>query len=245
LLGVVIVPAFADIITGRLEIKLMPAMKPYCHIIRFPQGWSYQRYDDVQRLFFQYGAEYEFRTEDQLGPIFLVRGYEESMGDRYYTANQYKVDLSNAKAPILPATLQAWEAASIVPLIRKSVFLPGATIQSDQTVQFNNRQFNRTGEIWAQPSENAVRLSLDQSWLVLQSMSGLRSYHAKLFFDVFSAGTGKKILTFEGSYSGSASNPGGNLGKTAWVTERYLIVPIGPHKERCLVCEFGTSVHRQ
>ena len=62
-------------------------------------------------------------------------------------------------------------------------------------------------------------------------------YKGKVFFDIFNADTGKKLLTIQGRYESSDTH--GVLSKTAWVTERYFIVPMGEHLERCLVCEFG------
>jgi hypothetical protein len=59
------------------------------------------------------------------------------------------------------------------------------------------------------------------------------------YFDVFSADTGKKITTIEGTYE--YGSPDDQMRQTAWVTERYFIIPLGEHRERCLVCEFGRS----
>jgi hypothetical protein len=59
--------------------------------------------------------------------------------------------------------------------------------------------------------------------------------------DVFDAGTGNRLVTIEGDHSGFAGpDSTGALGTTAWLTERYFIVPLGEHRERCLVCEFGS-----
>jgi hypothetical protein len=51
--------------------------------------------------------------------------------------------------------------------------------------------------------------------------------------------TGEKVLTFAGIYSGYSYDPDGCLARSAWLTERYFIVPLGDRKESCLVCEFG------
>jgi hypothetical protein len=70
-------------------------------------------------------------------------------------------------------------------------------------------------------------------------------YLYDVFFDVFNAATGEKVLTIQGAYSGPGDDPEACLGKTAWLAERYFIVPLGPHRERCLVCEFGGRKHEQ
>ncbi len=112
--------------------------------------------------------------------------------------------------------------------------------------EFNGFQFIKSGEVWVQPSGDATRLSPDQAWLVLQSRArkGERG-PTRMFLDVFNADTGGKVLKFEGTYSNTIGSsvysidPDDYLAQTAWLTERYFIVPLGEHKERCLVCEFG------
>jgi hypothetical protein len=65
----------------------------------------------------------------------------------------------------------------------------------------------------------------------------------KLFWDVFNADTGIRLLTIVGTYLDT--DPGDALYMTAWVTERYFIVALGRHRERCLVCVFGREVRSE
>jgi hypothetical protein len=67
--------------TGDLEIVLAPTMRQYCHVLRFPQGWTIQRFDEAgQRLSFDsYGGEYEFRVKGLLSTEFLVAGFPARM----------------------------------------------------------------------------------------------------------------------------------------------------------------------
>jgi hypothetical protein len=77
---------------------------------------------------------------------------------------------------------------------------------------------------------------------VLQSTSpGTKNGTAKVFFDLFNADTGQKLFTIEGKLSSvNGGQPDSDvLPKTAWVTERYFIVPLGKTIDRCLVCDFG------
>jgi hypothetical protein len=144
--------------------------------------------------------------------------------------------------------------AAIVPMYRKSPIRPGPELGPDEQAEFRGMHFSKTGGGWTY-SDDTARLSPDQAWLVLQSYTGtvadndeipdltslrslFRRYHGRVFCDVFNADTGRKLLTINGSYS--TGYPNAPLHKTAWVTERYFIVPLGEDCERCLVCEFGS-----
>jgi hypothetical protein len=134
----------------------------------------------------------------------------------------------------------------VVPLTRKSTFPSGSSLTGEQQAEFHGHQFIKTGNTWVLSNE-AARLSPDQAWLGLQSTSGgdRQRGPTKVFLDVFSTDTGKNILTLEGVYSNGIGtsvysiDPDGYLTKTAWLGERYFIVPLGSHKESCLVCEFA------
>jgi hypothetical protein len=227
------------------EVSLTPLARTYCHEVRFPQGWSTQHFDDraPQHLFFgSTHSDYEFRDEGVLSTKFLITAFTEFVGTKYYASNRYQVNLSDATAPVISVEHKAWDSAAVVPLIRKSAFPAGTTVSNEKRLQFHGFQFNRTGDIWGQPSEYAARLSPDQAWLVLQSTSPRpKAGSAKVFLDFFNADTGQKLFTIDGEFS---SNRGGEpegsvLGMTGWVTERYFIVPLGKAIDRCLVCDFG------
>jgi hypothetical protein len=233
-----------------LEVTLTPASRGYCHVIRFPQGWVFARFDKEvgQRLFFgSPSSDYEFRVEGVLSTKFLVRGFTENVGRNYYTNNQYEIDLSDTIAPMLEVGRKAWEAAAVVPLTRKSAF-PPIGVPNEMRLKFHGFQFNRTGDIWGQPSDYATRLSPDQAWLVLQSRERKHGNSpVKVFFDVFNADTGQKVFVIEVSYSSihNTEDPDGVLAKTGWLTERYFIVPPGKTIERCLVCDFAGHSSKQ
>ncbi len=211
------------------EVSLPPAARALCHVTRFPQGWAFPRFDKQvgQRLFFgSPNSDYEFLVEGILGAKFLVAGFTEFVGTNYYTNNRYEIDLSDATAPVLAVGRKVWDAAAVVPLARKSGFPPGTTVPNEKRLEFHGFQFNRTGDIWAQPSGDASRLSPDQAWLVLQSREReSESRPTKVFFDFFNADTGQKLFVIEGSFSSiNGGDPdGGVLGKTGWLTERYFI----------------------
>jgi hypothetical protein len=227
-----------------LEVTLSPAAREHCHVIRLPQAWAIQHFDDRagQHLFFgSPGSDYEFRVEGVLSTKFLVAGFTEFVGSNYYTNNRFKIDLSNPSAPVLAAHRKAWAAAAVVPLTRKSAFPPIGTVPNEKRLEFHGFQFNRTGDIWAQGSDDATRLSPDQAWLVLQSRAR-KDQHGpvNVFFDFFNADTGQKLFTIEGTHSSiNGGDPDGVLEKTGWLTERYFIVPLGKTIERFLVCDFG------
>jgi hypothetical protein len=130
----------------------------------------------------------------------------------------------------------------VVPLSRKNRFFPGGEPVEERPFEFHGSQFAKSGAIWAQTFRGAALLSPDQAWLVLQSRERKNPSGAvKVFFDVFNAETGKKVVMIEGNYSSinNGDDPDGVLAKAGWLTERYFIVPLGKTIERCLVCDFG------
>lgn len=232
-----------------LELKPTPALRKYCHVVRFPQGWKIQPFDDIgQRLTINLPvSDYEFRVKGLLNTWFLVGAFTPEIEHRYDATNHYRVNLSDPTAPVLPASAEDWKAATVVPLTRK--FQDFGTLTNDQQLVFNGFRFPKSGAWWSTTSVS--RLSPDSAWLVLQSVTDagtseltLRSTY-KVFMDVFNAATGEKVLTMEGIYSDVGDDPYSGLSTTAWLTERYFIVPLGEHRERCLVCEFGAYDRRQ
>ena len=238
-----------------LDVKVSAAMREYCHIIQFPQGWTSPIWDERGMYFGREIRDYEFRVGGLLGTRFLVAGRVDfgteltQEGRRLYTTNKYEVDLSDPKAPVRPEDNEAWKSATIISLTRKRAFdLAGVR---EKPIEFHGFVFDKSGELWA-GLDNL--LSPDQALLVLQSWTGtaaiydgpydigwglLVGYRGKVFFDIFNADSGKKLLTIQGRYA--TGNPEGVINRTAWVTERYFIVPMGEHLERYLVCEFGRS----
>lgn len=233
-----------------LNVTLTPALRQYCHVVRFPQGWKIQAFDNIGEPL-TIGltvSDYEFRIEGLLSTWFLVGAFTPGVTDHHYDAtNHYRVNLSDPTAPVLPASVEDWKAAAIVPLARK--FQAFGTLRNDQQIVFNGFRFTKSGTWWSGPS-SVSRLSPDSKWLAVQSISNggtskitLRSMY-KVYLDVFSADTGEKALTIVGSYSGYGDDPDGSLGTAAWLTERYFVVPLGEHRDRCLVCEFAAAKHR-
>lgn len=233
-----------------IDVKLTPAVKEHCHVVRFPQGWKMQGADqNGQKLMVTYRAsDYEFRVLGTLSTWFLVGAFTPQVASRPDATNRYRVNLSDPTASALPATDEDWNAATVLPLVRK--YLPIRPRKEDDPVVFNGFRFTKSGDRWASPG-SISRLSPDSAWLVLSSVTdagttrfGLLSSY-KVFLDVFSADTGEKVLTIAGTYSGLGFDPFGCLAKTAWLTERYFILPLGEHRDRCLVCEFGARSRGQ
>lgn len=236
-----------------LEVTLTPVAQEYCHIIRFPQAWAMPRTDPKTGELLHLGAgfgsvtgELEFRIEGLQGTQFLVGGFSQYFPEydlHLETTNRFIVDLSNSSVPIGVATKAAWDAATVVPTTRRGPIWPGYPPQ-DKPIAVNGLQFAKSGELWGL---DPVRLSLDQAWVVLQSEALLSSKGATsiIYFDVFSAETGGKIVTIQGTFSSDAGEPSEDvLSRTGWVTERYFIVPLGKRIDRLLVCEFGKQGKR-
>lgn len=255
ILLVFVIPAIARLAPAGdiVRIKFNPTVNEYCHILRFPLGWQMPKFvpkgDGTLEIYGTFNLEagdYEFRVPGILGTRFLVRGFD-AYGYNKYTTNIYEVDLSDPKAVAQSASEEAWNAATPVPLryvgpaevlakfIRSTGFRYGATGVHDR---------------------EAVRVSPDRAILVAQSWSGTLGPgggsdvpgdfsislkfgwdHGKLFWDVYSTDTGKKLLTIAASFF--PLFPGQIFDRTGWVTERYFFIPLDQRRERCLICDFG------
>jgi hypothetical protein len=227
----------------RVELNVTAAMREYCHIVRFPQGWTLPPADLLNR--YNYNGEYEFRVQGESSSRFLIGGFVGNTYARSFTTNRYDVNLSDPKAPVLPASDAAWEASTPVSIVRDVTFPPA--VRASQMSKLDGFQHLKSGEILAGGS-----LSPDRTWLVLSSWSGRADSsespvsfacfpfgcRGKMFFDVFNMDTAKKLLTIVGSYLSPSPDSLLPTGP-GWVTERYFVIPLGEHREQCLVCEFG------
>ena len=232
--------------SGPVDVALTAVVRKYCHIVQFPQGWKTERDDPRahQPLFYGYDSLYEFRIPAGLETTFLVGGIE--LPSKRYTINKYKVDLSDPVGIAQPASEKEWGGGTKLPDARRSDWTTFANVHLTnlQPLEFHGFQFVKSGNFW--PGEYA-RLSPARRWLVLLSSSGRVANRngflisggrdrGTLFMDAFDADTGKKIVTVVGTYLDI--HPGHALNQTTWVTDQYFIVPLGEHRERCLVCEF-------
>jgi|SRR5579862_9640113 len=231
-----------------IDLKLPPSAREYCHLVRFPSGWKIKSTYNEPNLKIDYRySDYEFRVEGLLTTWFLVGAFNTNYGRRDDASNFYRLDLSDPKTSIKRASRQNWEAAGVVPLERKSIFI-SFDIHEPDHAEFNGFQYKKTGEHWQVPS-SVSRLSPDGTWLVLQSFSGRKSLQllpsSDVFFDVFNTTTERKVFTLRGTYFGFGDDESGCLSKTAWLTERYFVIPLGRVRDRCVVCEFVSRGTRE
>ena len=230
-----------------VEAKLTPSVRKYCYMLQISGGWQYQRHTERgQALQFRENIFYEFRIEGVLGTWFLVGALEKwSESQRYYASNHFRVKISDPTSPLLPVSQKEWDAATVVALAQKSVVPPQPSGPEIHAAKFGGFEFRKTGAHFAFAPYGS-RLSADSAWLVLQSHTDRRRIpnqrdESSVFWDVFNATTSEKLLTIEGTYSGWGDDPSEAMGRSGWVTERYFIIPLGEHIERCLVCEFGKA----
>ena len=241
-----------------VSINLNAAARESCHIITFPQGWRLQ-YVASKSPFpnFRYAeGDYEFRA---LGSRFLVRALVRDLGKPIYAGNLYEVDLSDPRDLARSASEENWNSATAIPSPRggDSPWLAVGRLALAKSASFESRQFAKSGNKWAIQGYE-MRVSPDRTLLILQSWSGklvgngvgangelpgiplgFGRNHGKLFFDVFNATTGTKLITVTASFVDI--QPEEAFAKTAWVTARYFVVPLADTRERCLVCEFGRN----
>jgi len=218
--------------------------------------------------YFDDAGDYEFRAEGPGGTKFFVGGFVViGVPDGYvtsgrdvavfengvrkilgpgvkirnpgvHTTNWYSVDFSSSQALVRSASREAWENAAVVPLTRRSTFSKFTELKQDRA-EFSGLHLTKSGAHWFGPPELVSRLSPDSGWLALQSWTGdSSSPETTVFVDVFNLARGERVLTIEGIYRGQ-DYPEAYFGKSAWLTERYFIVPLGNHKEQLLVCDFA------
>jgi hypothetical protein len=139
---------------GRVDVKVTPAMREYCHIIRFPQGWKLPMFvpglSYNQPIFYRNdsSSDYEFRISGLLGTTFLVAGTGE-LGNRYYTLNKYEVDLSDPKFAAHAASDDAWEKGTTIPMSRKEVMAGLIQLGNGIPFTFRGRLFEKSGKNWS------------------------------------------------------------------------------------------------
>ena len=164
-------PAFASIFGPPVDVRITPAIREYCHVIRFPQGWI-APLPLRQGSFppsYGYDSLYEFRVPGVLETTFLVAGVV--LPSKQYTLNKYKVDLSDPKSLARPITDAEWEDGTPLPDLRMSDLKRFANVHltGNQPLTFQGFQLAKSGDIW--PGRYAS-LSPDQAWFVLLSSSG-------------------------------------------------------------------------
>jgi hypothetical protein len=227
-----------------VEVDLNAAAREYCHLLAFPLGWQTEK--SVVPPKFGLADDYEFRVPGLQGSKFLVRGVQDLVG-KYYTANIYGADFSDPKAVARPATEEDWKTAIVVP------WQHWATSDVGRFIKSLGFRFEKSGK-----NEDGWLLSPGRSVLVVESWSGtltrcggsdvpggitpcidLLGSRGMLFFDVYNAGTGRKVMTLTAKFRHIL--PDDDFLKAGWVTERYFIIPLDEKRERCLVCEFGRT----
>jgi hypothetical protein len=241
-----------------VEVDFNAATQEYCHIVRFSLGWRMPQFVDQsgrQDFLPKYSLyyDYEFRFPGLLSTTFLVRGVERIVGKSHYTTNLYSVDLSDPKAIAQPGSEEEWSSGTTITL-RRDTSTSGARIVDRRSnyAELQGRRFVRTGDEWG-----SARLSPDRSLLIVESWTGklgpggsdapgdtsitlgFERNRGKLFFDVYDADTGKKLITVTAKFN--TIRPEENFEKTGWLTERYFFIPLDEWRERCLVCEFGRT----
>jgi hypothetical protein len=242
-----------------VKVKFNAAVREHCHVLHFPSGWLMPRSIRTENgglKFFLWEfatGDFEFRVSGLLGTKFLIRGVERKFEKKYYTTNLYEVDFSDPTAVPQPASEVEWSSATVIS-VPDNFFAGGITVVDKLSKHpgFKGLDSMRSGDKW---SLSAKRASPDLSLLVLQSWRGTLASggsdvplgfsvglnfsrnHGKLFFDVYSVDIAKKLITITASFN--TITPDEAFGKTAWVTERYFLIPLSERRERCLVCEFG------
>jgi hypothetical protein len=246
------------------EVELSPVAREYCHIVQFP-GWGrIQKPGNLGRTRYEYYDDYEFRTAG-VGSDFMVRGRVSGVGvyglklDEGYTRRIYEVNFANSRAKAHSVSEQRWTSGFLLSHVQKSAATFSAMrsaniLYPDQNATFHGFELERGGKNWP-VLDAASRLSPDQAWLVLQSFSGgIRiggilddnrgeatggPTRGQVFLDFFDANTGKRVLTIQGRYR--YIDPETTFRRSGWLTERFFIVPLGAHRERCLICDFGAA----
>jgi len=237
--------------------QLSPLVREYCHIVSLDKGWGGIPSVGIISFEYDYRDDYEFRVLGLRSTTFLVRGRSATArGSGHailkptdgYTRRIYEIDLADPKARVHLVPEATWLTAARIPFVQKSIV--SDQMQVSGKAEFNGMRLLKTGTR-LMLSLDASRLSPDRTWLVLQSWTGKVNSESslggqlgaagvgkgQLFFDVFRADAGKKVVTVEGRFQ--LGTPNGAVYTTGWVTEGYFIVPLGAHRERCLVCDFG------
>lgn len=219
--------------------RLQGTATEYCHLVRFPQGWTMPRlgppFDKEPLVYLE--ADYDIRQVSPGSDKFLIRAIQKHRGIPTPTLNVYLVDLANPSVVPRPASPVEWAAAEPIALNRTPI---GIELNRESAAKFKGFTFPKTADRWATYAPS--RLSPASSWLVLQSADGKQmsafGIKYRVVFDMYSTETGRKLATIETTYSGIGNNPDECAGRAAWLTDRFFLIPLGKQAENCLVCEF-------
>lgn len=237
-----------------VKFEMTPAVKEHCHMFRFPQ-WTGTRPEISNvpnRLYFN--DQMEFRVPGILGTRFLVAGTQQITGDGLaYTSEKYLLDFAFPGTPAQLVSDAVWNAAVPLTVARYQAYrllfhLLDHWEQSSEVV-LNGKRFAKSGQYW-QFWDDSFRLSPGRTALAILSFTGTRPandgnlldmfiarrFHGHAFIDIYNVKSGKKMLLLEGPY---LADPEEILLTTDWITDRYFVVPLGVHNERCLICDFG------
>jgi hypothetical protein len=200
-------------------------------------------------LFFEDHADYEFRIVRVLGDWFLVGAFEE-LGRRYPAAHHFRIKLSDPTMTPILGTQAEWGEGTDLPIVRKGILRPTPDPLPSDPATFDGKHFLKTGAHWTIPSEYGSRLSPDSRLLILQSETKIpkkvpfAENTANVYWDVFNIQTGERLITIQGKFSATwVDTASYELRRAGWLTERYFIIPLGEHIERCLVCDFHSLNH--
>ena len=136
-----------------VEVHWDATVREYCHILRFPFGWSMPKFKtkpdgtlEPIPLFDVIDGDYEFRAVGLSSTKFLVRGVDR-YGLKNYTPEIYGADLSDSGSVAYAATKEEWDSAAIVPLLRGS---NGIAISQPQSkyVEVQGVRYGSTGDHW-------------------------------------------------------------------------------------------------
>jgi len=108
-----------------LEFRLTPAVRQYCQLVRFAQGWRSPISGELGVNWeFNYAKDYEFRSVAGRATQVLVAGLIEVgyKAPNVYTLNKYALDLAHPTTSVRAATDAEWQAGAVIPPGRKFTF---------------------------------------------------------------------------------------------------------------------------
>lgn len=242
-----------------VKVNFNEIEREYCYVLTFTAGWQYppaikRKTGGMDSFMWDINSgDYEFRVPVGPSTIFIVRGLDKSYGrlsgnyplhpESYYTTNIYKVDLADRVTPPQPATQEEWDAAFPVRLDPSPKGFEVTQYPTD-FIRYKGIEFKRTGARW---DIHSALLSLDKSLLSVHSWSGkvgLSNRHGPygktrgtLYFDFYQADTGKKVVTVTAQLNYIL--PQEVFQNTAWLSERFFVMPLDDERNKCMVCEFG------
>jgi len=203
-----------------------------CHVLTIPRPWKVPANLKVKAHQYSGQDPYEMRVPRGAPPgVVLIT--KRSSFPTTLSADKYRVDLTGRKQPVRVSEKE-WMSATPQAIVTSG--LPDQVLQLTQeknSFSYRGHEYFRKGRYWAAVGSDETRVSLEGTWLSVQSFHNLKPPPAgpevsperdygEYYIEVYNSNSGDKKLDIHGNYEyWDASTVFGGL---LFVGDRFLFL---------------------